>query len=55
MAFVPRRPQQKQESIYRTLYLSMELNKSVESIAQEYETSFNRVVVSMIKQCLEDE
>ena len=53
MAFVPKNTKQKVEASYKTLYLSRKLIDEIEKIAQENNTSFNNVVVSMIEQCLE--
>lgn len=39
-------------SSYKTLYLSNTLIEKVNQIAEENETSFNNVVVSMIEYCL---
>ena len=45
----------KTSSINKSLYISTDLVDKVNKIAEEYNTSFNNVVVSMIEYCLEDE
>ena len=42
-------------SSYKTLYLSNTLIEKVNQIAEENETSFNNVVVSVIEYCLSSE
>lgn len=48
------RTRKKVESSDKTLYLSDELIRKIDEIARENDTSFNNVVVSMIKCCLEE-
>ena len=43
------------ETQYKTLYISKNLVSEIEKIAQENKTSFNNVIISMIKHCLEVE
>lgn len=45
----------KTSSINKSLYISTDLVDKVNKIAEEHNTSFNNVVVSMIEYCLEDE
>ena len=54
MPFNPKRTRNKVEAGYKSLYLRQNLIDEIEKIAQENDTSFNNVVVSMIEQCLED-
>lgn len=54
MNFKIERTRKKVESSYKTLYLSDELIRKIDEIARENDTSFNNVVVSMIKCCLEE-
>jgi len=54
MPFVPKKTKDKVDSRYKTIYLRQSLIEELEKIAQEHNTSFNNVVVSMIEQCLED-
>ena len=54
MPFSPKKVKKKVEAGYKTLYLHQNLIDAIEKIAQENDTSFNNVVVSMIEQCLED-
>ena len=55
MAFTPRPTNKKTESVYKTIYLSKTLADRVDAIAQENNTSFNNVVVSMIEHCLTED
>lgn len=55
MPFVPKQTKGKTQSSYKTLYLSQELIDKINSIAAEFNTSFNNVVVSMIEKCLNDD
>ena len=52
MDFEIKKTRQKEERIYKTLYLKGDLWKAIEKIAIENQTSFNNVVVSMIEACL---
>lgn len=54
MPFNPKKIKKKVAAGYKSLYLHQDLIDAVEKIAQENETSFNNVVVSMIEQCLEE-
>ncbi|WP_066458799.1 hypothetical protein [Anaerotruncus rubiinfantis] len=54
MSFVPKKTKQKEKASYKTLYISQKLIDRVTAIAQQYDTSFNNVVISMIEQCLEE-
>lgn len=55
MPFVPKKTRKKVEAGYKTIYLRQSLIDELEKIAQENNTSFNNVVVSMIEQCLEEQ
>lgn len=55
MKFVPKSTKYKEVSVYKTLYLKEELAKEIEKIANDNNTSFNNVVVSMIEYCLKME
>ena len=52
MKFVPKSTKEKSPSVYKTLYIKEELVKEVEKIADDNNTSFNNVIVSMIETCL---
>ena len=52
MAFEIRKTKNKAESVNKSLYLPAVLAKQVQQIANENNTSFNNVVVSMIEACL---
>lgn len=54
MAFVPEPTKQKVKAGYKTLYLPQALIDQIEDIAKAHGTSFNNVVVSMIRQCLRE-
>jgi len=54
MAFVPKPTRKKNGSVYKTIYLSKTLLDAVNEIANQYDTSFNNVVVSMIEKCLSE-
>lgn len=54
MPFVPKKTKEKVEAGYKTIYLRKTVIDAVEKIAQENNTSFNNVVVSMIERCLEE-
>lgn len=49
MKFVPKKTKEKEPSSYKTLYLKDNLVKEIEKIAKENNTSFNNVIVSMLK------
>ena len=51
MPFVPKKTKEKVEAGYKTIYLRKTVIDAVEKIAQENNTSFNNVVVSMIERC----
>ena len=55
MPFVPKKTRKKVEAGYKTIYLRQCVIDQIEKIAQENNTSFNNVVVSMIEQCLEED
>lgn len=55
MGFHIKQTRNKEEHIYRTLYLKKNLYEEIDKIAKENKTSWNNVVVSMIESCLEDE
>ena len=50
-----RRPLEKEESVYKTIYIKQSLVSKIDAIAKENDTSWNNVVISMIETCLEDE
>ena len=52
MAFEIKKTKQKKETIYKTLYLPNALADRIQKIADDNDTSFNNVVVSMIEACL---
>jgi len=45
---------EKKKSSYKTVYLSDDLIQRITDIANENNTSFNNIVVSMIEACLKD-
>lgn len=54
MGFEIKKTKQKEASCYKSLYIKDKLVKEIEKIAQENNTSFNNVVISMIESCLND-
>ena len=52
MAFEIKKTKQKKETIYKTLYLPKALADRIQKIADDNDTSFNNVVVSLIEACL---
>ena len=46
---------QKDPAIYKTLYIKQSLADKIEKIANENETSWNNVVISMIESCLKED
>ena len=55
MKFQIRKHKEKEESVYKTIYLKQTLVEQINEIAKSNQTSFNNVVVSMIETCLEDD
>ena len=55
MPFEYKDTKQKIKCSYKTLYISDDLIEKINEIAQENETSFNSVVISMIQHCLFEE
>ena len=53
MSFELKNTKNKVRSSYKSLYISDKLIEKIEKIANENDTSFNNVVVSMIEFCLE--
>ena len=54
MKFKIKRTRDKEACTYKTLYIKKEVSEQIEKIATEYNTSFNKVVISMIEACLSD-
>ena len=54
MPFVPEPTKHKVKAGYKTVYLPQSLIDAVDDLAREHGTSFNNVVVSMIRHCLEE-
>lgn len=54
MTFKLKPTKKKVESSYKTIYMPDVLIEKVNKIANENNTSFNNVVVSMIETCLEE-
>ena len=52
MDFVVRQTRQKDPASYKSLYIKDSLLKEVEKIAEQCNTSFNNVVISMIEACI---
>lgn len=54
MNFEIKKTRQKEERIYKTIYIKEDLWKTIDAIAAENHTSFNNVVVSILEACLMD-
>lgn len=54
MSFEIKQTKKKVEARYKSLYISESLANRVQKIADENNTSFNNVVISMIEACLND-
>lgn len=54
MGFTIKKTKEKETACYKSLYIKDKLVKEIEKIAQENNTSFNNVVISMIEACLEE-
>ncbi|MCI9671193.1 MAG: hypothetical protein HFF49_06505 [Lawsonibacter sp.] len=54
MSFEIKKTKKKVEARYKSLYISESLANRVQKIADENNTSFNNVVISMIEACLND-
>lgn len=54
MPFNPKNIKKKADTCNKSLYLRQELVDAIEKIARENGISFNKVVVTMIEQCLKD-
>lgn len=52
MEFEIKKTKNKTETINKSLYISKALAKQVQQIANDNDTSFNNVVISMIEHCL---
>lgn len=55
MAFKPKPTKQKVKAGYKTLYIRDELVERINKIADENETSFNNVVISILEKFFEEE
>lgn len=55
MTFEIKKTKQKKETIYKTLYISKPLADKIQQIANDNNTSFNNVVISMIESCLQED
>ncbi len=55
MKFEIKKTKQKEETGYKSLYLTKSLIDRIDDIAAKNNTSFNNVVVSMIEHCLKED
>lgn len=53
MNFEIKKTRQKEERIYKTIYIKEDLWKTIDAIAAENHTSFNNVVVSILEACFD--
>ena len=49
MAFTPKPTKQKVQAGYKTLYIKDELVKKIDKLAEEHNTSFNNIVISILE------
>lgn len=54
MVFEIKKTKNKTETVNKSLYISKALAKQVQKIADDNNTSFNNIVVSMIEACLKE-
>lgn len=54
MEFKIRLQKEKEETVYKLLYMRQKQVDQINKIAKEYNTSFNNVVISMIESCLDE-
>ena len=50
MAFNPKPTKKKEQAEYKTMYITWELTEKKNKLAQEHETSFNNIVISIIEE-----
>ena len=55
MAFTPKPTKKKVQAGYKTLYITDELSEKINSLAKEYDTSFNNIVISIIEDFFKNE
>lgn len=55
MRFELKKTKDKQETVYKTIYIKQSLVEQIDKIAKDNDTSFNNVVISMIEACLQEE
>ena len=55
MKFDIKKTKDKEESVYKTIYIRQGLVEQINEIARDNKTSFNNVVISMIEACLDEE
>lgn len=55
MKFPIKNTKNKEQSKYKTIYMTQGLISQVDKLAKENETSFNNIVVSMIEYCLKED
>lgn len=55
MNFEIKKTKEKEETIYRTIYIKKRLTEKIEELAKKNNTSWNNIVISMIESCLKDE
>ncbi len=55
MNVFPKSTQHKESAIYKSLYIKDDLAKKVSNLADQYNTSFNNIIISMIEYYFENE
>lgn len=54
MNFDVKKIKKKEETIYRSLYITKKLSEKIDKICKENDVSWNSVVISMIESCVND-
>lgn len=54
MGFKIKSTQNKNEAVYKSLYIKKSLSDKISEIAKAHNTSWNNIVISMIESCLEE-
>lgn len=54
MNFEIKKTQEKEESVYKTLYIKKKQADVIDALAKANNTSWNNIVISMIEACLEE-
>lgn len=55
MAFTPKSTKQKVNASYKTLYIKNELVQKIDKLANEHNTSFNNIIISILEDFFENQ